>query len=299
MTAASTSARLRARALWAFVVAAIGIGGTLVGLAQYVLSGSVSIRLGHGPVQGSDAAAELIVLLLTSLGFAAVGMVLRSRAQRAAVFLPLERALLDAVADALGNDVGRRLRQQLNAVGYVQRPLDWTEINLYNSRDGRTPWPESVLFANRSDDLKLGRVRFSVEGKTFTTDLHAVRGHVFSLVTRPSPRRVATKQLIITRVEILTDPDDSTTGGRSPALLPRSYLKFVESCGTGSFRGWTVLPASETYRVSLPQGDFWVLAERPGNEYVLARDSTGDPRVYRCRTDGEPVEISRFDDALS
>lgn len=74
--------RLRARATWAFVVAAIGLAGTLVGLVQFVLRGAVSIRPGHDPTQGSEALTLLAGMFLVSLGFAAAGMFLRHRARR-------------------------------------------------------------------------------------------------------------------------------------------------------------------------------------------------------------------------
>jgi uncharacterized membrane protein YidH (DUF202 family) len=73
--------RLRAQALWAFLVSGIGLLATVVGLAQLLLSGAVSIRPGRESLVGSDAVEELIILFLVSACFAAFGFFARSRAK--------------------------------------------------------------------------------------------------------------------------------------------------------------------------------------------------------------------------
>jgi len=74
--------RLKSRALWAFIVGGICLGATLVGLAQYIYLGKVSIRPGHDPLMGSAALKSLLAFFLVSSGFLACGFILRARARR-------------------------------------------------------------------------------------------------------------------------------------------------------------------------------------------------------------------------
>ena len=72
----------RSRALWAFILAAIGFSGTVIGLVQYLSSGIVSIRPGHDMVSGSDAMELLITLTLVSCGFLGIGLYLLFKPRR-------------------------------------------------------------------------------------------------------------------------------------------------------------------------------------------------------------------------
>jgi hypothetical protein len=74
--------RLRSQALWAFLIAGIGLGAALVGFAQYAYSGEVSVRPGRAPLIGSVALQSPLALFLASSAFAACGFVLRARAAR-------------------------------------------------------------------------------------------------------------------------------------------------------------------------------------------------------------------------
>jgi hypothetical protein len=79
---ASRAPGLRARALWAFVLAGVGLSATAIGIVQYMRSGVVSIRPGRDPLAGSAAVEALVVLFVISAGFAVFGLFLRSRAKR-------------------------------------------------------------------------------------------------------------------------------------------------------------------------------------------------------------------------
>lgn len=74
--------RLRSQALWTLLVAAIGLCATVVGLAQYVLSGEVSIRPGGDPLTGPAALESLFALFLGSAVFGVFGVVVRWRIKR-------------------------------------------------------------------------------------------------------------------------------------------------------------------------------------------------------------------------
>jgi len=78
----SRTQRLRSLALWALLVAAIGLCATTVGLAQYALSGEVSIRPGEDPLAGRAALESLLALFLGSAVFGVFGLILRWRIKR-------------------------------------------------------------------------------------------------------------------------------------------------------------------------------------------------------------------------
>ena len=74
--------RIRSRAQWAFVLAAIGFAGAITGLVQYLNSGVVSIRPGMDGMSGTEALELLITLILVSLGFFSYGLYLFIKIRR-------------------------------------------------------------------------------------------------------------------------------------------------------------------------------------------------------------------------
>lgn len=76
-TSSTRRARLRARAVWAFVLAGIGFSASLVGLVQYARSGAVAIRPGRDPFVGGAAIEVLLAALFVSTGLLLYGMILR------------------------------------------------------------------------------------------------------------------------------------------------------------------------------------------------------------------------------
>lgn len=74
--------RLRAQALWSFVIAGVGFIGVVAGVIQYLFSSQVSIRSGVQAVSGQAAFGSLLGLSLVSAAFAVLGMFFRRRAAR-------------------------------------------------------------------------------------------------------------------------------------------------------------------------------------------------------------------------
>jgi hypothetical protein len=60
----------------------IGLLGWAVGLAQFWIYGSVSIRPGHDPVSGDGAVEMLVFLFAVSAAFLIFGIVMVHRARR-------------------------------------------------------------------------------------------------------------------------------------------------------------------------------------------------------------------------
>ena len=207
------------------------------------------------------------------------------------VFTPAEKAILDAVQDELGSRAGDLLSQQVADVGYVQRLLDWTEVSFYRRRRGGD-WPAESLFPNRSE-LRLAQATFEANGKEFQTTVYSVGGHVFSLVTRPSMKRVAKKVPQILSVTILANPMGPGKDAPADDEVPRSYLAYLGAFGPGVRGGWAVMSRDEAYRVHLSDRDYWVLASLYGEYYLMAAREMEGPELYYSRFDEPPIRQTR------
>jgi hypothetical protein len=74
--------RWRSRAVWAFIIGGIGYSGCVLGLAQYLMTGNISIRIGHEPVEGETAIWQLIFIGSISSIFCAFGIFFKFLALR-------------------------------------------------------------------------------------------------------------------------------------------------------------------------------------------------------------------------
>ena len=218
------------------------------------------------------------------------------RVMRGSRFTRPEEAVLEAVAGRLPPEAAGILRRQVAAVGRVVRYLDWTEVNLHPRGGGALP--DEALFPDRSDDRRLARVHLDLDGERFTAHLHLVRGAIFSIVIRPSPRPVQRRTPSVVDVELLADPMRPGPSEETGAL-PESYLRFVERHGAGEHLGWQVHAPGECHPIALTAGDFRVLAVRDGVTYLLAEEGSPARGIFRCEKDGEPEPLSStFDEAL-
>jgi hypothetical protein len=214
-------------------------------------------------------------------------------------FTSVEEALLTAVADALPSESATLLRGQIASITRVQRTLDWTEILFYSMRGGRVNWPETVLFPNRGE-TRLANLNYRVDGRSFRSTVHSISGHVFSLVTRPSIKEFCFGEVKEMVVADLGDMLYTSEGHKAQRILPSTYLAYVERGEPAeTSNGWTILQPNETYVVHLLGSDFYILAARQGNEWLLGSGNEGDQSIYLCTTEGEPEPVaSEFDRAL-
>jgi hypothetical protein len=128
-------------------------------------------------------------------------------------FTPVERAILDAVAEAMPPSSRALIRRQIESINFVQRLLDWTAVNLYCRRRGKIAWSAEACFVN-DGELELASADYKVSGKNFRTTIWRVGGHIFSLVTRPSIKPYGFEEPTDMTVEIVGDP--GVPGPRSP-----------------------------------------------------------------------------------
>ena len=208
-------------------------------------------------------------------------------------FTPVERIILDAVAESVPVEMQPKIRRQIESINLVQRILDWTEINLYCDHLGKVRWPAEAKFDN-DGEFELAKASYSVAGRDFETTIWCVGGHIFSLITRPSIKPYCFADVSDMSVRIIGDP--RAAGPGSPDLTqfhPESYLSFVEDRSTDApINGWWVRKPGDTHVVHVAAGDFVVLAERDRSEWLLSRKDSSANSIYRCLTDREPEKLS-------
>jgi hypothetical protein len=206
-------------------------------------------------------------------------------------FTPVEERILKEFSAALPLHIRETYDRQVASINYVQRILDWTEICFY--RRGKNRWEGVPQFANDSiEDIKIAKITYLIGGKKFSSTLGGVCGHIFDLVTRPSIKQYAFQQIDkVISIKLLEDPTVIPTAAPAAKLkLPKAYKEFMGTAGGEGINGWLVLPPEEIYSISLAEGDFLLLAEREGVEYLLSLETAPSKGIYYCATsDGAPV----------
>lgn len=119
-------------------------------------------------------------------------------------------------------------------------------------------------------------------------------GHVFDFVTRPSIKAACfgpVEDLTVTRVGNPADEGAGTLDLRR--FLPPSYLTSWQAVRDApAANGWSVLAPAETYLVNLTTGDFVVLAERRGEEWLLAPARSDAGTIHHCVLGQEPQPVA-------
>ena len=208
-------------------------------------------------------------------------------------FLPFERKILDAVIEKLEPEARRKLEIQLSETTKIQRIFSY-ETNLYASK-GNNKRSSRSLFNNRTE-LKFARIKYSFENNRFTTELYSVKGYIFSLITRPGPKKIKKLDPEKISVEILSDPEETSSSDKRPQSLPNSYLHFdFNSKNTGK---WTIYNPDNIYHVELEEGSFWLLAELDGQRFVVTPVNNDSDEIFICLEGESLKKVNTFKDAL-
>lgn len=205
-------------------------------------------------------------------------------------FTPVEERLLDEIYKALPEHIRGVYLEQTQSINKVQRYLDWTEINFYHFREGKSDW-RSVQKFRRTDEFTLASVGYRIRGIDFKTTLKGVAGHIFSLITRPSIKQYSFEEIeTIHSVRIHDDPT-FLASKEIPTRdkLPPAYLEHIENEGIYSIGGWNILEIKEVCQISLSTGDFLIFAERQGEEYLMTRDNLWDQGIYYTNVSEDKV----------
>jgi hypothetical protein len=208
-------------------------------------------------------------------------------------FSPLEERLLAEVRAVLPPAAWIAFDGQVAGINLVQRsPPDWSEIRYYRMRGGRPEWTDAPLFP-RTDELQLATVRFSAGGRAFKATLQCIGGHIFDFSTVPGPKPVAFVSWdSVSSTRLLADPLLSSTRGSEPTPLPALWRELAARFA-GHTTNWALHDERTSYRVTLPTGEYLVLGEREGDEFILFRLYPEDDRIFHAAAHDEgptPIE---------
>jgi hypothetical protein len=208
-------------------------------------------------------------------------------------FTVLEERLLAEVRSVLPPPARSVLDAQVAAISRVQRlPPAWSEISFYCLRRGKVDWSEAPSFPC-TDEFPLAELRFKAGGASYRATLGCIGGHIFDVVTVPGARAVAFADWdAAPRVRLLGDPLRPPTGRREPELLPLLWQEFLAEHPGVPPRGWALHDAAAAHRVALPDGEYVILAERGGEEFLLHRvEPLADGIYHLSGCDGVPTRL--------
>ncbi|MFB3897681.1 MAG: hypothetical protein ACE14V_15420 [bacterium] len=126
---------------------------------------------------------------------------------------PLERKLLNTVADHLSPGAKSLFMKQIDHINFGQRLVKGKEVNLYCIKHGKPAFDDSLRFPISQVEVKLATVSFKALdiAKPFRAVFWVVQGHFFSIEFNQSPKKIRPEDITITEVEILVDPMVSCT----------------------------------------------------------------------------------------
>ena len=184
-------------------------------------------------------------------------------------FSPLEEQLFGTIRSVVPDDARAVFDAQVDAVNHVQRLPGWVEIDYYRRRSGRVDWSGVRMFP-RTAEFQLARVEFSVGGR-YRATLSCIAGHIFDFSIAPAPRAIAFEAWDAAgTARLLGDPRHAGLEGPALSLLDR-WTRALDAIRSDVGSDWILHDSRTAYRVTLEEGEFVVLAERCGDEFVLHR----------------------------
>jgi hypothetical protein len=219
------------------------------------------------------------------------------------LFTPLEEFLLDVLQRELPDEAREINQRRIDLINHVSRPLAWTEIMFYQMRKGKVVAEEELLFRCRSRQcIVLAKIRFSPDQSpdVWTSEIHAVCGHMFSVTTRPSPMPISfCRSFTLRSVRLVDDAMmefPPTLLERLCKRLPPDFERFAGR----SVSGWAVFDRSNVYTVHLEDGDYLVFAELDGAASYLTVMAEGKSKsVYYLPHDEPPRRVgSTLEEAI-
>ncbi|HPU56486.1 MAG TPA: hypothetical protein PLH97_09420, partial [Verrucomicrobiota bacterium] len=144
----------------------------------------------------------------------------------------------------------------------------------------------------RTDEFRLAEVQFSVRGRRYKATLTSIRGHVFDFTIRPSPKSIAFADWDSEpSARLLSDPMRLDSASEPPPI-PDSWREFLVRRKALHVGNWTLHDSQSTFRTTFTEGEFLVLAEREGDQFVLHRiDPPAFTLFYLGSHDGRPEPL--------
>src|ERR1035441_1920255 len=205
-------------------------------------------------------------------------------------FSPLEERLIAAVREILPPQAQPLFDAQIAGITLVQRPLAWNEINFYRRRRGKVDWSDIPPFPH-TGEFPLAEVRFSAAGKRYKATLSSIGGHIFDFAITPSPKSIAfTSWDGAPSIRLLTDPLVAQSG-RASQPIPSAWREFLAS-HPKQIGDWMFYDSDTAHRTTLQVGEFVILAERAGEEFVMHRvEPAASHLFYLASHDATPEPI--------
>ena len=180
---------------------------------------------------------------------------------------------------------------QVDAINRVQRGPEWNEIAFYRMRRGGSNW-SNVPLLPRLDECPIAEVCFRADGSEYKARLTAIGGHIFDFAITPGPREAAFAEWESEpQITLLSDLRDSI-GSPTEEPVPGAWRELVGQSGWDELRGWIIHEPSRVYRVVLGDGEFLLLAEREGRDFLLYRlNPRPNDYFLQLASDGQPEWI--------
>lgn len=185
-------------------------------------------------------------------------------------FSPLEERLLATVRTALPPAASSIFDAQVAAINRVQRDPCLVEIDFYHLRRGKADWAAVPQFPNVGE-FPLAEIKFTVEGKRFKATLTSIGGHIFDFRIHPSPKAIAFQAWDEEPIIRLLSNPLIADAPQPIKPVPQIWMEFMEHHAPDVTEGWTLFDGQSAWFVSLESGEFVVLAEREGPEFLLHR----------------------------
>jgi hypothetical protein len=207
-------------------------------------------------------------------------------------FSPLEERLLAAVRETLPPETIDAFDAQVAAITLIQRHPHWTGIAFYRRRFGKVDWIGIPMFP-RVSEFPLAEVRFSVAHRRYKATLTSIGGHIFDFSVTPSPKSVAFAEWDASPTSKLLSDPLAADAARPPETIPPVWSEFMAQPKSFT-RDWDLYDASTARRLTLDEGEFVILAERAGDEFLLHRiEPVATTLFYLESHDATPEPLDR------
>jgi hypothetical protein len=207
-------------------------------------------------------------------------------------FSPLEERLIDAVRQVMPLPAQSAFDAQVAGITLVQRHPEWTELRFYRKRRGRVDWSDTPLFP-RTGEFRLAEIRFKANDRRYKATLTSIEGHIFDFAVTPCPKSVAFSPWDGSpTARLLSDPM-LTDQSRQPDSIPDTWRQVLEQRLQLQADDWKFHDEDTAYRVTFDEGEFLVLAERGGDEFVMHRIEPPASGLFFLQShDGTPELIN-------
>jgi hypothetical protein len=145
---------------------------------------------------------------------------------------------------------------------------------------------------SHSGEFRLAEVRFAVDRRRYKAVLTCIGGHIFDFGITPSPRAIAFAAWDGSpSARLLADPRVPGPA-RESQPIPDTWRQILDHGRLPDRGGWTLHDSRTAYRVPLAEGEFLVLAERGGDEFLLHRVEPPASTLWHLAShDGVPEPI--------